>query len=215
MQAKQYLEEVGNNLQNVSATLAQCALEDDRNKIMYEVIDNHWRSLSLSDLLALKGAFDDPNHFTQFDARVWGLLAAPILEVSLDDNDVEGAIEWCCRGARFNAVQLQQMTPKPSALARLLRETARRGHVQEVTLLLQAGAHPTDRDTEGWATLHWASFGGHTKVMELLLTYGAQPGTPAKDGLTPLHSAARHGHRDAMELLLNHNADPEATGTDG
>ena len=85
----------------------------------------------------------------------------------------------------------------------LLVESARRGRVDAVRLLVSLGA-AVGAETETAATaLHEAAIGGHLDVVKLLVEAGA-PLDPRDEqfGGTPVGWAAHGGHRDVLDYLL-------------
>ncbi len=81
-----------------------------------------------------------------------------------------------------------------------LRSAARRGHVDIVRLLLDAGA-----DHAG--AVEAASCGGHLEVARLLLEAGASGDDCDEEGTSALISAAYAGFFDMVRLLVEHGAD--------
>ena len=94
--------------------------------------------------------------------------------------------------------------------------------LEMVKLLLEAGANPDWRDSDGMNPLHHSSKSGLAKVASLLLSYRADVNAPACScssadsclcgrNWTPLHFAASHGHADIVHMLLDARADLSAT----
>ncbi|XP_047101595.1 TD and POZ domain-containing protein 1-like isoform X2 [Schistocerca piceifrons] len=98
--------------------------------------------------------------------------------------------------------------------SRKLREAAKKGAVEEVRLLLAAGADVVARDVDGETALHWAALRGHAAVVRLLLSAASDPNARDQWWRTPLHWAARNGHTEAAAALLQAGADRGKTDED-
>ena len=92
--------------------------------------------------------------------------------------------------------------------------TARHGRVENVRLLLDAGADVNDTAPTGESALVVASFSGHGQVAALLLDRGADPNDQGA-GYTPLHTAVVRGDLELVEALCARGADPNARLTEG
>ncbi|KAG2494483.1 hypothetical protein HYH03_007252 [Edaphochlamys debaryana] len=84
------------------------------------------------------------------------------------------------------------------------------GHIQEVTMLLEAGASLEAATQDGTTPLHVACQNGHTEVVAALLAAGAAKDRAREDGSTPLLAASERGHVGAVAALLAAGADREA-----
>ncbi|XP_046984027.1 TD and POZ domain-containing protein 1-like [Schistocerca americana] len=98
--------------------------------------------------------------------------------------------------------------------SRKLREAAKKVAVEEVRLLLAAGADVGARDVDGETALHWAALRGHAAVVRLLLSAASDPDARDQWWRTPLHWAARNGHAEAAAALLQAGADRGKTDED-
>ena len=96
-----------------------------------------------------------------------------------------------------------------------LREAVRKGKVEEVERLLEAGADPNVRDQDKWSPLQWATRFENIPIIRLLLNAGADPNIQDGNGLTPLHWAGIHGYEDVARLLLDAGADPDVKDRSG
>ena len=88
----------------------------------------------------------------------------------------------------------------------------REGRVEDLRLLLAAGADVNQAHNNGRTPLYWASRNGKTEVVKLLL---AAPGIDVNqannNGFTPLSIASVKGHAEVVKLLLGgsgHRCEP-------
>lgn len=85
---------------------------------------------------------------------------------------------------------------------------AKRGHLETVRVLLEAGADPNLSLREvTYRALHTAAQEGHNQIVAQLLKYGADINATTQYGETPLISAAFYGRYSTVVLLLEHGAD--------
>ncbi|XP_049769892.1 ankyrin repeat domain-containing protein 65-like [Schistocerca cancellata] len=98
---------------------------------------------------------------------------------------------------------------------RRLIKAAEEGAVEEVRLLLAAGADVGVRDWAGETALHWAAVRGHAAVVRLLISAASDPNARDQWWRTPLHWAARNGHAEAAAALLQAGADRGKTDEHG
>lgn len=82
----------------------------------------------------------------------------------------------------------------------------RRGHLAMVRLLLDRGARPDARDSEGATPLFETS---DTAIARLLIARGANVAARNSDGIQPIHRAATRS-LELVKLLIRHGADPLA-----
>ncbi|XP_073240778.1 uncharacterized protein [Porites lutea] len=90
-------------------------------------------------------------------------------------------------------------------LGKRLLEASRKGHADEVSVLMASGA-PFTTDWLGTSPLHLAAQHGHTQTAEVLLRAGVSRDARTKVDRTPLHMAAQHGHTHVVELLISSGA---------
>ncbi|XP_049944370.1 TD and POZ domain-containing protein 1-like [Schistocerca serialis cubense] len=98
---------------------------------------------------------------------------------------------------------------------RLIEAAKEEGPVEEVRLLLAAGADVRAKDGGGFTALHWAALRGDAAVVRLLLSAASDPNARDLWGQTPLHLAAHHGHAEAAAALLQAGADRGARSNSG
>ena len=91
---------------------------------------------------------------------------------------------------------------------------ARHGRVENVRLLLDAGADVNEAAPTGESALVVASFSGQGPVAALLLDRGADPNDQGA-GYTPLHTAVVRGDLELVEALCARGADPNARLAEG
>jgi ankyrin repeat protein len=95
---------------------------------------------------------------------------------------------------------------------------ARRGALDAIAVLLDAGAGIDDRDrfTTRWTPLQHAIHRRQAAAARRLLEHGADPNASAAPGsLTPLLMAADDPDPTTVKLLLDHRADPRVSGEYG
>ncbi len=90
------------------------------------------------------------------------------------------------RGADVNARGRGWMTGTP------LNSAAGAGHTEAARILLQAGAEPDARQSQGWTPLHAAARTGNEELARLLLLAGADPDARDDEGRSVL-DLAREG----------------------
>ncbi|XP_078360193.1 uncharacterized protein LOC144644551 isoform X2 [Oculina patagonica] len=90
-------------------------------------------------------------------------------------------------------------------LGKRLLEASRKGHAEEVSMLMASGA-PFTTDWLGTSPLHLAAQHGHTQTAEVLLRAGVSRDARTKVDRTPLHMASQHGHTLVVELLISSGA---------
>jgi ankyrin repeat protein len=84
------------------------------------------------------------------------------------------------------------------------------GHIDTITLLLEAGASPHETDNNGRTPLHLAAADGQEEAVIILLKKGADPNVADDGDYTPLHFAAESGNVQLVGTLLRAGADPNA-----
>ncbi|CAJ0823537.1 4569_t:CDS:10 [Entrophospora sp. SA101] len=80
------------------------------------------------------------------------------------------------------------------------------GHIPVVNYLLQKDASVSQKDNDGWTSLHNASARGHLHIVKYLVESadGVDVDVGNNRNITPLMNAASKGHLDIVEYLLNY-----------
>ncbi|KAJ8033227.1 Ankyrin-1 [Holothuria leucospilota] len=76
------------------------------------------------------------------------------------------------------------------------------GHTEVVSVLLEAGASPTEETSDGLTAIHLAAKEGHVGVLEVLKGKVPWHAPSVKSGLTALHIAAHTGQIDFVREML-------------
>ncbi len=91
--------------------------------------------------------------------------------------------------------------------APVIHHAASGGQLEVVRLLLDRGASPRARSSDGSTPLHWTS---SPEVAKLLLDHGADASARNDDNEQPIHHAASCESLTLVRLLIQHGADPLA-----
>ncbi len=93
------------------------------------------------------------------------------------------------------------------ASASALSKAAKRGRLDQVRQLVEAGADLDERNRRGNTALYYAALEGHADVVRVLAEAGADIDVDNNFGSTPLHVASRGGHVDVIRVLATYGAD--------
>lgn len=88
-------------------------------------------------------------------------------------------------------------------------------NLEDVRILLEAGASVQARWKNGDTPLHRAAWYGHTEMAALLIEHGAVVDARNDWGWTPLHAAAGQDGHEVAELLITAGADVNARNRSG
>ncbi|KAH0557197.1 hypothetical protein GP486_005013 [Trichoglossum hirsutum] len=97
----------------------------------------------------------------------------------------------------------------------ILGESADRGSLEVVKLLVENGAVVDAIDDEGSTALQKASMRGHISIVTYLLEHGADINHTNNIGYTPVLLAAESGFAEIVQLLIDRGADPHRAVTAG
>ncbi|KAI9737989.1 MAG: hypothetical protein M1834_009359 [Cirrosporium novae-zelandiae] len=122
-------------------------------------------------------------------------------------------------GSKDEVVQLLKDGADPNAIDEErksvpLHYTAAKADVEVSKVLLEAGADPTVKSSNGATPMIDAANSGSVEMLKLLLDSGGDPHTANSTGWTPLHSAAKGGFTEMAALLLEQKVNINATTTD-
>jgi ankyrin repeat protein len=97
-----------------------------------------------------------------------------------------------------------------------IHDASQTGDLAKVKALVSANRDlVSNKDTNGWMPLHYATMYGHKEVVEFLLANKADVNAKDKNGETALHFAAMLGHQNLAELLLANKAEVDAKDNNG
>uniref|UniRef100_A0A671S5E5 Histone-lysine N-methyltransferase EHMT1-like n=1 Tax=Sinocyclocheilus anshuiensis TaxID=1608454 RepID=A0A671S5E5_9TELE len=88
-------------------------------------------------------------------------------------------------------------------------------NLEQVKMLISAGADVQIRDKEENVCLHWAAFSGCDKIAQLLLDKRSDLHAVNIHGDSPLHIAVRQNQLDCVMLFLSRGADVNLNNKDG
>ena len=93
-----------------------------------------------------------------------------------------------------------------------LHQAVKKGRTEEITKLIEAGAHLDELDDFGLTPLYWAAYHDHAEAVCILVKAGADPRVRDENGRTPLHwiSFKRGCNHKAYKFLVGAGADPNA-----
>ena len=83
---------------------------------------------------------------------------------------------------------------------------AHEGNAEGIRELLDAGADPNFRDSDGRTALHISACEGHAEVVALLLDRGAEAVVEDQWGSTPLADAMHYQNHDVIKILEKHGS---------
>jgi ankyrin repeat protein len=149
-----------------------------------------------TEFLMSKGAAFDPNGV---GPRGLNRLRVAVM---LGSNDM---VQWLIK----QGVDVNAASPRDGSVALLW--AARKGHLENVTALIDAGADINIVNAEGIVPIQWAAENGHTQVVEALVEAGASLDlreTTSGQGL--MHGVSIYGHVEIARLLLSRGAQVDA-----
>jgi ankyrin repeat protein len=102
----------------------------------------------------------------------------------------------------------REMIPSAAAREQVLRDAAREGRIQVVSVVLAQGTDPNVPDEDGRTALMLAAYNGSTDIVRLLIGKGAPVNAQDGAGRTALMYAASGPNYQTVQLLLDNQADP-------
>ena len=120
--------------------------------------------------------------------------------------------------ASANCLNMSHQYSPTDEVDSTLHIAAKKGAVEIVEKLLNAGAKVSLVNSYGYTALHVAITAGHTAIVEVLLNAGANPNATAGrrcEKATPLHFAAYAGNVELVDILLAAGANPSAATKNG
>ncbi|KAJ5200052.1 hypothetical protein N7472_005256 [Penicillium cf. griseofulvum] len=96
-----------------------------------------------------------------------------------------------------------------------LHIAAKKGHLDVIRVLADAGSPIDAQDGHGATPLTFAAQEGHLDVVQFLLSRGADPNIMTDDQDTSLCMASLSGNINTVRYLLDHGANPNPTHPDG
>eukprot|EP00434_Breviolum_minutum_P007685 symbB.v1.2.006779.t1/scaffold396.1/size242164/6 len=224
-----FTQRVASSLESVSAYQAKSSSEVDKYAIWHRVADPHLRKVPL-ELAKAQGLFT-ANVFKRFDLTIRSLLAAPLYQTSLQEQDGHSALRYLGLGAPFGEKDLEILEERwniktknvevkvqsgTSTVAwQLLHVAAYFGHEDAVKALVKRGAKLEAKTKFGLTPLSQAARNGQVRICELLLDFKADANSATKQGRSTLQQAAHQGHKNVVELLLARRADPNSKDEKG
>ena len=92
----------------------------------------------------------------------------------------------------------------------------KKGNMDNINVLLNAGANIRFANDDGDTCLHYAVDGKCSKeVLEMIISHGADVNATNKDSITVLMAACGNGRTGLINLLLNAGANPNINDADG
>ena len=130
------------------------------------------------------------------------------------------AVELACERGKLDFVKLLLNAGATLDLSRGLHYASQGGYADVVSFLLNKGAPPNAKDSEGRTALQLAvstrDRKDRTALVRALLEGGADPKVSAYYALhTPLHLAAAFGATEMVALLIQHGASLDVIDKDG
>jgi uncharacterized protein len=130
-----------------------------------------------------------------------------------DENSGDPLRKACEGNASLIVTTLLAHGAKPNSPSKMnppLIDASYWGYLEVTSALLEAGADPNLRNSQGYTALIVASLHGNVEIEAQLLDHGANVNLAAPDGATPLWAAAQEGSKESMAFLLSKGADRNA-----
>nr|AAI71681.1 Ehmt1a protein [Danio rerio] len=181
-------------LVQAGANLDMCDIEQ-RTPLMYACNNNHLENVKYLLKAGASSAHKDMRGSTclHLAARAGHtnvlqyLLSLPSIDVNCKDDGGWAPLTWATENMRL----------------------------EQVKMLISAGADVQIRDKEENLCLHWAAFSGCDEIAQLLLDHRSDLHAVNVHGDTPLHIAVRQNQLDCVMLFLSRGADVNLKNRDG
>ena len=116
---------------------------------------------------------------------------------AISQNDFQTVRECLASGANINANSDQDV------LSAALAWTQEKNY-QIVELLIEAGANPNNRNSDGTTALYWATVAKDENLVRRFISIGATvESEKPEDGYSSVHAAAEDGNAEIAKLLLD------------
>jgi ankyrin repeat protein len=133
---------------------------------------------------------------------------APMLDIALQNGQVKTVEFLLKNGANPNQPDSNGETPLMCVIGQARNEVTVETKAQLLRILLEAGADPNLRSSNGfWTPLIQAVDFGQIDAAKILLSRGASVSETNSEGSTPLHFAE---NAEVVKLLISAGADPNA-----
>jgi len=129
-----------------------------------------------------------------------------------DDNGRRAAAIDLCRARNLLRVDANEVDD--NAETRLIALVAGGGSVEDVQLLVAAGADVAAVTDKGRSAMYYAAQQGHAEAIEALARAGANCNQAETGGCTPMWVACLNGHVKCVNALIRLGADMEKAKTD-
>ena len=126
-----------------------------------------------------------------------------------------GAGEHEMEGGKKKRVYKKKKGGEDTPVMQVMEGGKKKGHLDILRLLVEAGADVNKADNNGETSLWMASKEGNLEVVRLLLDAGANVDKADNKGMTPLYVASYMGHLEVVRLLLDAGADKDKADNNG
>ncbi|MEX1012577.1 MAG: ankyrin repeat domain-containing protein [Waddliaceae bacterium] len=134
------------------------------------------------------------------------ILAAPwnkgLDGKNLNQEERKERIDFLIAHGYLNVANIDDETP--------LFYASTMGYIEDINVLIEAGANLNSVGRDGWTALHAAAYLGRMQVVNLLLDAKAHVDCPDIAGQTPLYLAAGNTHAGVVAALINAGANVDS-----
>lgn len=216
------LAAIGDKLSAVSMHEARCSVVEDKHMILSIAADKHcrelWKEFTLSDVVEKCKSGElrlDENDFLEFNVMVSRILATPLLQMRLEQNDPNGALQCIGLGAETTRADLECIKQLGGDLfspvstrfsfgckCSPVHVAAFFGDVSSLLYLLELRADVECTNELGATPLLWAAAAGSMYTLEVLLDKSADIHAKCQLGAPVMHWASRFGSEEVVRRLL-------------